>query len=74
MRINNINRLVLSENTVDTGDFFDNSSVQGSLWFGKYCSNVKYTDNIFVNSGFMQNKEIAESDSIRVWAQINSQL
>ncbi|MEE1012156.1 MAG: hypothetical protein U0L11_09025 [Acutalibacteraceae bacterium] len=74
MRINNINRLVLSENTVDTGDFFDNSSVQGSLWFGEYCSNVKYTDNIFVNSGFMQNKEIAESDSIRVWAQINSQL
>ena len=74
MRINNINRLVLSENTVDTGDFFDNSSVQGSLWFGEYCSNVKYTDNIFVNSGFMQNKEIAESDSIRVWAEINSQL
>ena len=74
MRINNINRLVLSENTVDTGDFFDNSSVQGSLWFGEYCSNVKYTDNIFVNSGFMQNKEIAKSDSIRVWAQINSQL
>ncbi|MBQ3499625.1 MAG: hypothetical protein IJA87_10925 [Clostridia bacterium] len=74
MRINNINRLVLSENTVDTGDFFDNSSVQGSLWFGEYCSNVKYTDNIFVNSGFMQNKEIAKSDSIRVWAEINSQL
>ena len=73
MRINNINRLVLSENTVDTGDFFDKSSVQASLWFGEYCSNVKYTDNIFVNSGFMQNKEIAKSDSIRVWAQINSQ-
>ena len=74
MRTDNINGLVFSENTVDTGDFFDNSSVQGSLWFGEYCSNVKYTDNIFVNSGFMQNKEIAESDSIRVWAQINSQL
>ena len=74
MRINNINGLVFSENTVDTGDFFDNSSVQGSLRFGEYCSNVKYTDNIFVNSGFMQNKEIAKSDSIRVWAQINSQL
>lgn len=74
MRINNINILVLSENTVDTGDFFDYSSVQGSLWFGEYCSNVKYTDNIFVNSGFMQNKEIAKSDSIRVWAEINSQL
>ena len=74
MRTDNVNGLVLSENTVDTGDFFDNSSVQGSLWFGEYCSNVKYTDNIFVNSGFMQNKEIAESDSIRVWAEINSQL
>lgn len=74
MRTDNINGLVFSENTVDTGDFFDNSSVQGSLWFGEYCSNVKYTDNIFVNSGFMQNKEIAKSDSIRVWAQINSQL
>jgi hypothetical protein len=74
MRTDNINGLVFSENTVDTGDFFDNSSVQGSLWFGEYCSNVKYTDNIFVNSGFMQNKEIAKSDSIRVWAEINSQL
>ena len=74
MRTDNINGLVFSENTVDTGDFFDNSSVQGSLWFGEYCSNVKYTENIFVNSGFMQNKEIAESDSIRVWAEINSQL
>lgn len=74
MRTDNVNGLVFSENTVDTGDFFDNSSVQGSLWFGEYCSNVKYTDNIFVNSGFMQNKEIAKSDSIRVWAQINSQL
>ena len=74
MRTDNVNGLVFSENTVDTGDFFDNSSVQGSLWFGEYCSNVKYTDNIFVNSGFMQNKEIAESDSIRVWAEINSQL
>ena len=74
MRTDNVNGLVFSENTVDTGDFFDNSSVQGSLWFGEYCSNVKYTDNIFVNSGFMQNKEIAESDSIRVWAKINSQL
>lgn len=74
MRTDNVNGLVFSENTVDTGDFFDNSSVQGRLWFGEYCSNVKYTDNIFVNSGFMQNKEIAESDSLRVWAQINSQL
>lgn len=74
MRTDNINGLVLSENTVDTGDFFDNSSVQGRLWFGEYCSNVKYTDNIFINSGFMQNKEIAKSDSIRVWAEINSQL
>ncbi len=74
MRTDNINGLVFSENTVDTGDFFDNSSVQGSLWFREYCSNVKYTNNIFVNSGFMQNKEIAKSDSIRVWAEINSQL
>ena len=74
MRTDNINGLVFSENTVDTGDFFDNSSVQGSLWFREYCSDVKYTDNIFINSRFMQNKEIAESDSIRVWAEINSQL
>jgi hypothetical protein len=74
MRADNVNGLCLVGNTFDTGDFFDSVSVQGRLRFGKYCSNVTYKDNVFVNSGFLRYKEIAQSDSVRVWAQINSQL
>ena len=74
MRTDNINGLVFSGNIIKTGDFFDSSSVQGTLWFGKYCSNVKYTDNTFENKGFSQHKEIVKSESVRVWAEINSQL
>ena len=74
MRADNVNGLCLVGNTFDTGDFFDSVSVQGRLRFGKYCSNVTYKDNVFVNSGFLRYKEIAQSDSVRVWALINSQL
>ena len=74
MSVNNINGLVFSDNTVDTGDFFDGVSIQGRLQFGEYCSNITYADNIFVNGGYLGYKEIAKADSIRVWAQINSQL
>ena len=74
MRADNINGLAFADNTVDIGDFFDNNSVQGTLEFGEYCSNVTYADNVFVNSGFLRHKEIVKSDSINVWAQINSQL
>ncbi len=73
MRANNINGLVFADNTVDTGDFFDSAAKQGKLYFGKYCSNITYTDNHFVNSGFLRYREIAEADNVFVWAQINSQ-
>ena len=74
MRVDNVNGLAFTENTVDTGDFFDNNSVQGTLEFGKYCSNIIYSDNNFINSGFLRHKEIVKSNSVYVWAQINSQL
>lgn len=73
MRADNINGLVFTDNTIDVGDFFDSTSRQGKLRFGKYCSNITYTDNIFDNSGFLRLREIAESDSVFVWAQVNSQ-
>ncbi len=74
MRTNNINGLVFADNTLDTGVFFDEESYQGRIQFGKYCSNVTYKNNDFVNSGFLRYKEIAKADSIYVWAQSNSQL
>ncbi|MBO5935808.1 MAG: hypothetical protein J6Q94_10015 [Clostridia bacterium] len=73
MRANNINGLVFTGNTIDTGDFFDSTSGQGKLRFGEYCANISYTDNTFVNSGFLRYREIAESDNVLVWAQVNSQ-
>ena len=63
-----------AKNTVDTGAFFDENSAQGTLEFGKYCSDIVYKDNVFVNSGFLRYKEIIKSDSVYVWAQVNSQL
>ncbi len=74
LRANNINGFVIGNNTIDTGDFFEKDSAQGRIQLGKYCSNIAYADNVFVNSGFLQFKEIAKADDIYVWAQINSQL
>ena len=74
MRTDNINGLVFCGNTIDAGDFFDGTSKQGKLCFGEYCSNITCTENVFLNSGFLRHREIAESDSAFVWAQINSQL
>ncbi len=74
MKADNIGSFVFSDNTIDTGDFFDADPVQGRIRFGKYCSDVTYRNNAFADSGFMRFKEIAQADSICVWAQINSQL
>ena len=74
LRVNNVNGLVVSDNTVDTGNFFDSATNQGRMEFGKFCSNVTYSDNNFVNSGFLRFKEAAVAENISVWAQINSQL
>ena len=74
LRADNINGFIFCNNTIDTGEFFDKNSTQGRIQFGNFCSNVTYTDNVFVDGGFLQFKEIAKTDNIRVWAQINSQL
>ncbi len=74
LRADNVNGFVFFNNTIDAGEFFDKNSIQGRIQFGKFCSNATYTDNVFADSGFLQFKEIAKADNIRVWAQINSQL
>ena len=74
MRADNINGFVFAENVVDTGAFFDETSTQGRIEFGKYCSNITYSKNNFVSSGFLRHKEVVKSDSVYVWAQVNSQL
>lgn len=74
LRVNNVNGLVISNNAVDTGDFFDSSSVQGRMEFGKYCYNVIYSDNYFADGGFLRFKEVAVAKNVRVWSMINSQL
>ena len=74
LRTDNVNGFIFCNNTIDTGEFFDKNSTQGRIQFGKFCSNVTYTDNTFINSGFLQFKEIAKATNICVWAQVNSQL
>lgn len=74
LKANNVNGLIFSGNTVDIGEFFDKDTVQGRSYFGEYSSNITYSDNEYINSGFLANKKIAQTESISVWAQVNSQL
>ncbi len=72
--VDNVNGFTFSENTVDTGSFFDKSALQGRIQLGSYCENLCYAENTFADSGFLRFKEIVKSKDISVWAQINSQL
>lgn len=69
LKANNINGLVFTDNTIDTGSTFEPEFIRGKAWFGKYCSNVTYKDNSF-NPG---TKQIARGENPEIWAQINSQ-
>lgn len=73
MRVNNVNGLVFSGNTVDTGEFFDKTNLQGKTYFDKYCNNIDYSDNEYTDGGFLGSKKIAQTDSVSVWAEVNSQ-
>lgn len=74
MRVNNVNGLVFSSNTVDTGEFFDETNTQGKTYFGKYCNNIDYSDNEYADGGFLDIRKTAQADSVSVWAEVNSQL
>lgn len=74
LKANNVNGLVFSQNTVDDGEFFEDNSSKGKIQMHEYCSNITYTDNVFVNAGFLDSKKIIQSESVSVWAQVNSQL
>ncbi len=74
LRADNINEFVFCNNSIDAGDFFEHTSTQGRVTFGKYCSNVYYAENTFTDSGFLRFKEIAMADGVGVWAQVNSKL
>lgn len=74
MRVNNVNGLVFSGNTVDSGEFFDKTNLQGRVYFGSYCDNVEYSGNEYVDGGFLDSKKIAQAENISVWAKVNSQL
>lgn len=74
MKINNVNGLVISGNTVDTGEFFDKDNVKGKIQMSEYCTNITYSDNDFINGGFLNNKKIVQAENASVWAEVNSQL
>ncbi len=42
LNTNNVNGLVFSNNTIDTGDTFEKSKNQGKLYLKKYCANIIY--------------------------------
>ena len=74
MRVNNVNGLVFSKNTVDTGEFFDKTNQQGKTYFDECCNNIDYSDNEYIDGGFLDSKKIVQAENIYVWAEANSQL
>ena len=74
MKVNNVNSLVFSGNTVDTGKFFDKTNLQGRIYFGAYCNNVEYSENEYIDGGFLDSKKIAQAENISVWAKVNLRL
>jgi len=74
MKVNNVNGFVFSSNKVDSGEFFNKLNTQGRIQMSEYCSNITYSDNEFVGSGFFDVRAVVESESVSVWAEINSQL
>lgn len=70
LRANNVNGLVFTDNTVDTGSTFKRETIRGKTWFGQYCSNITFENNDYTPNI----KQIAKSEKFRTWAEINSQL
>ncbi len=70
----NTNGFIFSNNTIDSGDFFDGNRSKGRLHFGRYCSNITCSNNSLTDSGVFREKEIVLADNAVVWAQVNSQL
>ena len=74
MKVNNVNGLVFRGNSVNIGGYFDEDNVQGRAYFGKYCNNIDYSDNEYINGGFLESKKTVQAESISVWAEVNSRL
>ena len=74
LKADNVNAFVFSNNSIDSGGFFEDNRSKGRLHFGKYCSNVTCSGNEFADSGIMGEKKIASADSAAVWAMVNSQV
>ncbi len=74
IKADNVNSLIISGNTFDTGRYYKNFFKSGRIVFGKYCDNVIYTDNSFINGGILNYKKIARAQDASVWAKVNAQL
>lgn len=74
LRANNVNGFIFSGNTVTVGEFFDESSSSGRIYFGEFSDNVTYEENNFTDGGVLGIREAVKADSVKVWAEINSQL
>ena len=74
LSVNNVNGFTFSNNTIDSGTYFEKDNAKGKIEFDRYCFNVTYKNNSFTDSGFLRAKEIAMADDIAVWAQVNVQL
>lgn len=73
-KLNEVNAADFGLSEDNAGEFFDKTNLQGKAYFGKYCNNIDYYDNEYIDGGFLDSKKIAQTDSISVWAAVNSQL
>lgn len=69
INVNNANGFVFAANTVDAGETMPRSISGARAYFGRYCSNISFSDNTWENC-FLG--EIARAETADVWARINS--
>lgn len=68
INVNNVNGFSFTDNKINAGDFMPESKNGARAVFGKYCSNVSFSENEWENCPL---GEAAKSKNIAVWAKIN---
>lgn len=69
MNANNVNGLVFSNNNIDAGTTLPKSRLSARAYFGRYCSNITFTNNTWINCSL---GDIAKTKKLSLFARINS--
>lgn len=69
LNADNINGLDFSGNTIDAGTEMPKRKTGARAYFGKYCSNITFENNVWLNCSL---GDIVKAKTASLWAKINS--